>query len=87
MAAYTFSQACAKDAWTKIAISVNELACVLPVKGRLKVQDAADADPANNDESNSISVGEDYPVNIVTTGLEVFYKPYDVDCTVFGMKK
>ena len=92
MAKYTFEQVCAKDVYTTIATGVNELACRLPVAGRLIVQDSADTDPAAN-ATNFIPVGEDYPVNIVATGLEVCYMPMgeymngQASISVFGMKK
>lgn len=92
MARYTFEQVCNKDVYTLLAAGVNELACRLPVAGRLIIQDVADADPLAA-ATNFIPTGEDYPVNVVVTGLEVFYMPSgsymngEAAISVFGMKK
>lgn len=92
MAKYTFEQVCNADVYTIIATGVNELACRLPVPGRLIVQDTSDPDPAPN-ATGFIPVGEDYPVNMVCTGLEVAYMPNSAymngqaSISVFGMKK
>jgi hypothetical protein len=86
MAEYTFTEACAADIWTRIANGVLEIGATLPVAGRLCVQDAADPD-LTNDKTRGVGVGENFPINLAVSGLEVWYMPLGVNANVVGMRK